>query len=40
MPTAVYSTAMLKEANAKKFDSMTGKLQSPLLQALEKMGYE
>lgn len=40
MATAVYSTATLKEQNAQRYDSLAGKLQAPLLQSLNKMGYE
>ncbi|TKA65170.1 hypothetical protein B0A49_04835 [Cryomyces minteri] len=39
-PQAVYSTAMLREANAQTYKSMQGKLQAPLLRALDNMGYE
>ncbi|KAK0920702.1 hypothetical protein LTS16_008772 [Friedmanniomyces endolithicus] len=37
--TAVYSTAMLAEQKAKPYNSMAGRLQQPLLKALEKKGY-
>lgn len=40
MATAVYSTATLKEQNAQPYRSMAGKLQAPLLKALDNMGYE
>ncbi|KAK4541329.1 hypothetical protein LTR36_008087 [Oleoguttula mirabilis] len=40
MATALYSTATLKEQNAQTYKSMAGRLQQPLLNALDKMGYE
>ncbi|KAI9775056.1 MAG: hypothetical protein M1835_005946 [Candelina submexicana] len=40
MPTAVYSTKSLKDANAERFDSMQGKVDVPLLKALNCMKYE
>jgi len=39
-PEAVYSTSVLKEANAPPFKSMEGRLEPGLLSALDKMGYE
>lgn len=37
---AVYSTETLKEQNAQEYRSMAGKVQQPLLRALEVMGYQ
>lgn len=38
--TALYSTASLKAQNAQTYESMAGRLQQPLLKALDSMGYE
>ncbi len=40
MATAVYSTEILKDANAERFDSMHGKVDASLLKALNSMKYE
>ncbi|EMC91626.1 hypothetical protein BAUCODRAFT_143167 [Baudoinia panamericana UAMH 10762] len=38
--TAQYSTASLSEQNAQPYSSMAGRLQQPLLKALDVMGYQ
>jgi hypothetical protein len=40
MSEAVYDSKTLKESNAKTFKSLGSKLQEPLLNALNDMGYE
>ncbi|KAF2094399.1 P-loop containing nucleoside triphosphate hydrolase protein [Rhizodiscina lignyota] len=40
MSEAVYDTKTLKESRAPTFQSLGGKLQAPLLHALDDMGYE
>jgi hypothetical protein len=40
MSEAVYNSKTLKESNAKTFQSLGSKLQKPLLDALNDMGYE
>ncbi|MCJ1247490.1 hypothetical protein MMC30_004704 [Trapelia coarctata] len=40
MTDAVYSSASLKESNARLFNSMVGKIHPELLQGLEAMGFE
>lgn len=37
---ALYSSATLKEQDAQTYQSMSGRLQQPLLKALEVMGYQ
>lgn len=40
MPSAVYSTASLRDDNAQPYKTMTGKLDASLLTGLQSMGFE